>query len=180
MYDNTALILSLVYRQSGRVNCITHHEQQFISQQADQPLYSRTLIKHFLPSATATIPALNRDDLEVQCSEFQTGYLPSIEAVLYSNSAINVRLRAKGNVLVKGHGSYYGRLVDLRDLVDSILGAVGDHRALLCTRRGKANTVLHNIVLNQGVRSPTVNRQDSKSRGDNKVSAVRDWSKGIS
>jgi hypothetical protein len=73
---------------------------------------------------------------------------------------------ADRDVLVEGRRAYNGRLIDALVLPDSVGASVTGERSLLRAARGDSNVGLHDIILNKGVRAPTIDGKTSKTAGD--------------
>ena len=114
------------------------------------------LVGHCLITVTTAIPALDRDDLEVQRSQVHADVRPSVKVILDSDRATDARRVADRDVLVEGRGAFDGRLVYALILPDGVCGTVAVHRALLRARLINVHHIVDNVVLDKRVCRPTI------------------------
>ena len=114
------------------------------------------LVGHCLITVTTAIPALDRDDLEVQRTQVHADVLPSVKVVLDSDRATDARRVADRDVLVEGRGALDGWLIDALILPDGVCGTIAVYCALLRARLIDAHYIVHNVVLDKRVCRPTI------------------------
>lgn len=78
------------------------------------------------------------------------------------------------DVLVERRRADDGRLVDARVLPDGVARAVTGDAAFDRAARGKAIVVFHDVILDEGVGAPAVDREQANAAADTKVATERD------
>ena len=112
-------------------------------------------------AVAAAAPALDGDNLVVEGAEVEAGLGPCGEVIRDGDGAAGAGALPDGDVLVEGGGALDGGLVDLLVLPDRVGGAIAREGALLRALLWIADRVLHDVVLDQRVRTPTVDRQQA-------------------
>ncbi len=110
--------------------------------------------------AAAAAPGLGRQDLVVHRAQVHALAGPGVDEVGEGDGPAAARRGPDRQVLPEGRGALDGGLVDLLVLDDGVRAAVAGHRAHVLARVvGRADVVIDDVVLDQRVGRPAVERQ---------------------
>jgi hypothetical protein len=88
--------------------------------------------------------------------------------VLDGDGAAGSRGAPDGDVLVESRGAHDGRFVNTLILPDSVGRSIARDRPLHLTTGGRVAVVLHDVILNERVGGPAVDREETGTAADRK------------
>jgi hypothetical protein len=125
-----------------------------------------------LLGGTAAAPAFDGNDLVVQGPQAHAERRPLIEVVRDGDGAAGPGRVPDGDVLVEGRRPHDRGLIDLLVFPDGVCASVAREGTLLRPACGYPYICLHDIVLNQWVLTPAVDRETAEPTGDTERTAV--------